>query len=175
MSSELGSDPTAIRPGVMMVDVIKAAASVFLRHGLERYEDVRVMGADRVWGIMPSPTHYLARDAGIVRYSPLGAGVRDLGHHIGLEVQDSRDYSRPLEAGMVVTIEPKIYIPELTLAIMIEDMILVTRDGHENLSSGAPKRAEERTPQPATALSAPRKDCVEVRPSACSRARPRQP
>ena len=28
---------------------------------------------------MPSPTHYLTRDAGIVRYSPLGRGVRDRG------------------------------------------------------------------------------------------------
>lgn len=131
----------AIKPGVMMLDVIKAAAHVFRRHGLEQYEDIVRMGEDRVWGIMPSPTHYLARDAGIVRYSPLGRGVRDLGHHIGLEVQDSRDYSMPLQAGMVVTIEPKIYIPEKNIAIMIEDMILVTESGHENLSASVPKRA----------------------------------
>ena len=133
----------AIRPGVMMLDVIKAAARVFSRHGLEPYEDIATMGPDRVWGIMPSPTHYLRRDAGIVRYNSFGRGVRDLGHHIGLEVQDSRDYSRPLAAGMVVTIEPKIYIPEKDIAIMIEDMILVTEGGHENLSAATPKRAEE--------------------------------
>lgn len=133
----------AIKPGVMMVDVIKAAAEVFRKHGLERFEDVTKMGEDNVWGIMPSPTHYLARNAGIVKYTSHGKGVRDLGHHIGLEVQDSRDYARPLEAGMVITIEPKIYIPELTIAIMIEDMILVTPQGHENLSAGTPKKAEE--------------------------------
>lgn len=131
----------AIRPGVMMVDVIKAAARVFQRHGLERYEDIATMGADHVWGIMPSPTHYLTRDAGIVRYNSFGRGVRDLGHHIGLEVQDSRDYSAPLAPGMVVTIEPKLYIPDRNIAIMIEDMILVTPDGHENLSASLPKRA----------------------------------
>ncbi len=133
----------AIRPGVMMLEVIKAAARVFQRHGLEQYEDIATMGSDRVWGIMPSPTHYLTRDAGIVRYNSFGRGVRDLGHHIGLEVQDSRDYSAPLAPGMVVTIEPKIYIPELDISIMIEDMILVTESGHENLSSAVPKRADD--------------------------------
>ena len=131
----------AIGPGVMMVDVIKAAAQVYRRHGLERYEDAAAMGADHVWGMMPSPTHYLARDAGITRYSRFGAGVRDIGHHIGLDATDSRDWSRPLEAGMVVTVEPKLYIPDLQIAIMIEDMILVTPAGHENLSVAAPKRA----------------------------------
>ena len=44
---------------------------------------------------------------------------------------------------MVVTIEPKIYIPELNIAIMIEDEILVTPTGHENLSASVPKRADE--------------------------------
>jgi Xaa-Pro aminopeptidase len=133
----------AIKPGVMMIDVIKTAAQVFRKHGLEQFEDIARMGEDRVWGIMPSPTHYLARNAGIVRYSAAGFGVRDLGHHIGIEVQDGRDYSVALQPGMVVTIEPKIYIPEKQIAIMIEDMILVTREGHENLSAGTPKRASE--------------------------------
>lgn len=133
----------AVRPGVMMVDVIKRAAGVFRAHGLEPNEDIGRMGAERVWGMMPSPTHYLARDAGLTRYSAAGMGVRDLGHHIGLEATDGRDYSRPLEPGMVVTIEPKIYIPELGIAIMIEDEVLVTPGGHEMLSAGVPKRAEE--------------------------------
>jgi Xaa-Pro aminopeptidase len=133
----------AIRPGVMMVDVIRRAADVFRRHGLERYEDVRRMGVDRVWGVMPSPTHYLARSAGVTRYSAAGFGVRDIGHMVGLEATDGRDWSRPLEAGMVVTIEPKLYIPELGIAIMIEDEILVTPEGHENLSAHVPRRAED--------------------------------
>ena len=133
----------AVRPGVLMVDVIKAAAEVFRKHGLERYEDVSAMGAGAVWGIMPSPTHYLARDGGITKYTRFGAGVRDIGHHVGLEATDSRDWTRPLEAGMVVTIEPKLYIPALQIAIMIEDMILVTATGHDNLSVAAPKTAAD--------------------------------
>jgi Xaa-Pro aminopeptidase len=132
-----------IKPGALMVDAVRAAAEVFRRHGLEPFEDVRTMGEDRVWGIMPSPTHYLARREGIVRYSALGIGVRDLGHHIGLEVSDSRDYSRPLEAGWVFTVEPKIYIPEKQIGIMIEDMVLVTPQGSEVLSARTPKRAED--------------------------------
>ena len=132
-----------IRPGALMVDVVRAAALVFQKHGLERFEDVKTMGEDRVWGIMPSPTHYLTRGQGLVRSSALGVGVRDLGHHIGLETTDSRDYSSPLEAGWVFTVEPKLYIPEKEIGIMIEDMVLVTPDGYENLSAKTPKTADE--------------------------------
>ena len=133
----------AMRPGVMMVDVVKTAAQVFRRNGLEPYESIAKNGEDRVWGVMPSPTHYLERNLGLVSYSPVGRGVRDLGHHIGLEVQDSRDYSMPLEPGMVITVEPKIYIPEKNMAIMIEDMILVTKNGAENLAPDTPKQVAD--------------------------------
>jgi Xaa-Pro aminopeptidase len=133
----------AMRPSVMMVDVIRKAAEVFRRHDLEQYESVERMGEDRVWGMMPSPTHYLARGLGLVPYSPVGRGVRDLGHHIGLEVQDSRDYSEPLQPGMVMTVEPKMYIPEKNIAIMIEDMILITPTGAENLAPRTPKKVAD--------------------------------
>jgi Xaa-Pro aminopeptidase len=62
---------------------------------------------------------------------------------VGLEATDGRDYSTPLEPGMVFTIEPKVYAPELGIAIMIEDVILVTNDGYENLSVSAPRTVEE--------------------------------
>ena len=130
----------AIGPGVAMVDVIRAAAAVFRDHGLEQFEDIDRMGVDRVWGVMPSPTYWLAQNGALTGYSGArGTGVRDLGHHMGLEALDSRDYSLPLEPGMVFTVEPKLYIPELGIAIMIEDVVLVTDDGYENLSAGAPK------------------------------------
>jgi Xaa-Pro aminopeptidase len=135
----------AVRPGVTILDVIRAAAGVYRRHGLEAREDIDAMGgAEHVWGVMPSPTHYLAREGGLTRYTALGGrGVRDIGHHIGLEATDGRDYTTPLEPGMVFTVEPKLYAPELDVAIMIEDVILVTPDGHENLSAGAPKSVED--------------------------------
>jgi len=129
-----------IGPGVMMRDVVRAAAGVYRKHGLDRYEDIDAMGIDRVWGLMPSPRYWLDGPAEFTDYSGArGTGVRDLGHHIGLDALDGRDYSRPLEPGMVVTVEPKIYVPESGIAIMIEDMILITEDGYESLSRGAPK------------------------------------
>lgn len=132
-----------IRPGVMMLDVIKAAAQVFKKHGLDRFESPAAMGPDKVWGVMPSPTHYINRNAGITKYTRYGAGVRDIGHHVGLDATDSRDWTVPLAAGMVITIEPKLYIPEKQIAIMIEDMVLVTPSGREVLSAAAPKKVAE--------------------------------
>ena len=59
----------AVRPGVSILDVIRAAAQVFRDHGLEEKESIEAMGgAERVWGVMPSPTHYLAREGGLTRY-----------------------------------------------------------------------------------------------------------
>ena len=50
--------------------------------------------------------------------------------------------SRRLEPGMILTVEPGIYLPEESLGIRIEDVVLVTRSGAEVLSSGLPRRAE---------------------------------
>jgi len=134
----------AVRPGATILDVIRAAARVYQAHGLEDMEDVDRLGAERVWGLMPSPTHYLTQGRGLTQYTAVaGLGVRDIGHHVGLEATDGRDYTTPLEPGMVFTVEPKLYAPELDIAIMIEDVILVTEGGHENLSARAPKSVEE--------------------------------
>ena len=66
-----------------------------------------------------------------------------LGHFVGLEVHDAGDYSAPLPAGAVVTVEPGIYLPERGFGIRIEDDYLVTDRGFEHLSDGVPRRAEE--------------------------------
>lgn len=133
-----------VRPGATILEAIRAAAAVYQNHGLEANEDIDRMGADHVWGLMPSPTHYLTQGKGLTRYTAAaGLGVRDIGHHVGLEATDGRDYSTPLEAGMVFTVEPKLYAPDLDIAIMIEDVILVTEDGYENLSAGAPRTVED--------------------------------
>lgn len=70
--------------------------------------------------------------------------IHGTGHHLGLEVHDPvSDRSRPLEPGMVITIEPGIYIPEENLGVRIEDDVLVTRDGYRNLSRGLPREVDE--------------------------------
>lgn len=72
------------------------------------------------------------------------AGYRDyfihgLGHFVGLEVHDAGLYSKPLEAGMVITVEPGIYIPEKALGVRIEDEVLVTPKGYRLLSGDVPR------------------------------------
>jgi Xaa-Pro aminopeptidase len=64
-------------------------------------------------------------------------------HHLGLDVHDPGDRTRPLEPGMVVTVEPGIYIPEENLGVRIEDDILVTQDGHQILTARLPRNADE--------------------------------
>ncbi len=69
--------------------------------------------------------------------------IHGLSHWLGMRVHDVGDYSTPLEPGMVFTVEPGIYIPEENLGVRIEDDVLVTPDGHEILSDGAPRSVED--------------------------------
>ena len=64
-----------------------------------------------------------------------------LGHPIGMDVHDV-GISRPLEPGMVVTLEPGIYIQAEKLGVRIEDDVLVTAKGGEWLSAGAPRTTD---------------------------------
>ncbi|MGZ5007088.1 MAG: Xaa-Pro aminopeptidase [Methylobacter sp.] len=80
-----------------------------------------------------------------------------IGHWLGMDVHDVGDYKlekewRLLEPGMVLTVEPGLYIPEDCLSvdeqwrgigIRIEDDVLVTPDGHEILTGGVPKTIAE--------------------------------
>jgi len=75
---------------------------------------------------------------------PLGRYfIHGVSHHLGLDVHDPGDTTRPLEPGMVVTVEPGIYIPEENLGVRIEDDILVTKDGHQILTARLPRNADE--------------------------------
>jgi Xaa-Pro aminopeptidase len=69
--------------------------------------------------------------------------IHGLSHWLGMDVHDVGDYNAKLAPGMVLTVEPGIYIPGEKLGIRIEDDILVTATGSENLSAGAPRKAEE--------------------------------
>jgi Xaa-Pro aminopeptidase len=75
---------------------------------------------------------------------PLGKYfTHGLSHHVGLEVHDASDTNAPLEAGMVITVEPGVYIPEERLGVRIEDVVLVTESGAKVLSAALPKEPEE--------------------------------
>jgi Xaa-Pro aminopeptidase len=75
---------------------------------------------------------------------PLGQYfTHGIGHHVGLDVHDAAVPSTRLEEGMVITIEPGIYIPEEQIGIRIEDMVLVTRGGARVLTGALPREVEE--------------------------------
>ncbi len=61
-------------------------------------------------------------------------------HYLGLDTHDVGEY-RELEPGMVLTVEPGLYLKEKGLGVRIEDDILITADGVEVLSDGIPRDA----------------------------------
>jgi Xaa-Pro aminopeptidase len=69
--------------------------------------------------------------------------IHGLGHNIGLNVHDPGDSCKPFQAGMVVTMEPGIYIPEEHLGVRIEDDVVVTDTGYQLLSERLPRNPEE--------------------------------
>ena len=60
-----------------------------------------------------------------------------ISHGLGLDVHESLGGDK-FTTGMVLTVEPGIYIPEEGIGIRLEDNILITSDGHKNLSSDIP-------------------------------------
>jgi Xaa-Pro aminopeptidase len=64
-------------------------------------------------------------------------------HFLGLDVHDVGFFHEPMQAGMVFTVEPGIYIPEETLGIRIENNILITTNGQMDLMKNIPIEAEE--------------------------------
>jgi len=76
-----------------------------------------------------------------------GSSPSSLGHSVGMEVHDVGRPGSTLEPGQVFTIEPAMQIPDEHLGIRLEDMILITETGYENLSAFVPVEIEaiERT------------------------------
>lgn len=104
----------ALKPGARMRDLQRVATDYINSHGKDLHGD------------------------------PLGKYfIHGIGHHLGLDVHDANDGSLPLAAGMVVTVEPGIYIPEEKLGVRIEDDVLITDNGYTILTQRLPRAADE--------------------------------
>jgi Xaa-Pro aminopeptidase len=117
---------TSIRPGAaidILKDVVKKMDAAMASHQFTnpKYRDA---AARFVEG-------YRARLT-----APRPGGT--LGHMVGMEVHDVQKNFTVYEPGMVFTIEPALTIPEDRVYIRLEDMVLITPTGHENMSGFAP-------------------------------------
>ncbi len=75
---------------------------------------------------------------------PLGQYFRHgVGHGVGLDVHDAINSDGILKEGMVLAIEPGLYLPEEEIGVRIEDMVLVTKDGAELMTGALPREADE--------------------------------
>ncbi|WP_072932756.1 Xaa-Pro aminopeptidase [Nissabacter archeti] len=125
------------RPGTSMLEVTQAVARVMIE-GLVRL------------GILHGETEQLLAEKA---YRPFF--MHGLSHWLGLDVHDvghyGTDRDRVLEPGMVLTVEPGLYIaPDANvpaeyrgIGVRIEDDILITADGNEILTGGVVKEADE--------------------------------
>ncbi|MDI1243443.1 MAG: M24B family metallopeptidase, partial [bacterium] len=106
-------------------------------------------------GLLKGKTKDLIKKKAYMKYYMHGVG-----HYLGLDVHDAGRYftdqtaknSRPFAPGMVLTVEPGIYVPPNDkdapakyrgIGIRIEDDVLVTENGNHNLTSKVPKNADE--------------------------------
>ncbi len=133
---------TVARPGAVFRDVHAAAMAVIARRTAE-------------WGLLPvTADEALEPDNGHHRRYM----VHGTSHHLGLDVHDCAQARRDMymdgviEPGMVFTIEPGLYFQpdDLTvpaefrgIGVRIEDDILITKDGAENLSAAIPRTASD--------------------------------
>ena len=64
-------------------------------------------------------------------------------HHVGLDTHDVGGYDEPMAENMVFTVDAGIYVREWSIGLRIEDNVLVTANGCENLSAAIPATIEE--------------------------------
>lgn len=99
-----------IRPGVSLKEYQDASDGI-MKRALEQL------------GLLNEPSDYR-------KYFP-----HAISHGLGIDVHESLGGYTAFQPGMVLTVEPGIYIPEEGIGVRIEDDILVTSDGNENLSA----------------------------------------
>lgn len=118
----------------------------FTPRQLEVYNAVLQASRDVIAAARPGTTVKRLRQVAIDslnRHSPplghyLNHGVS---HHVGLDVHDLADNDEPLKPNAVITVEPGVYIPEESIGVRIEDMVLITTDAPRVLTAALPVEA----------------------------------
>jgi Xaa-Pro aminopeptidase len=118
---------TLLKPGIRIVDyhekVGDHATKLFLKIGLISKSDVK----------NEDPSNRAYR-----KYLYHG-----ISHHLGIDVHDLGTKTRPIEPGMVLTVEPGIYIEEEKMGVRIENNIWITKTGHIDLMKNIPIEADD--------------------------------
>jgi len=116
-----------LKPGVIINDYHKQvgeeANQVFLKIGLLTKSDIKNQTPEN-----PAYWKYL---------------YHGISHHLGVDVHDLGTRTEPLKAGMLLTVEPGIYIEEEKMGVRIENNVLLTRSGNRDLMSKIPITVEE--------------------------------
>ncbi len=101
---------------------------------------IEAVGPGAVAGEIDEAARSVLRRAGLARYF-----THSTGHGVGIEIHEgprlAANGKQPIEAGMVITVEPGVYLPG-RFGVRIEDMVLVTETGHTVLTR-APKAMVE--------------------------------
>jgi Xaa-Pro aminopeptidase len=66
-----------------------------------------------------------------------------ISHHLGLDVHDLGTKTEPLKQGMLLTVEPGIYIEEEKMGVRIENNVWITKNGNQDLMKNIPETVEE--------------------------------
>ena len=116
-----------LKPGITIVDYTEKvgdeATAQFMKLGLLKEEDFKNEDPDN-----RAYRKYL---------------YHGISHHLGLDVHDLGTRTAPLQEGMLLTVEPGIYIQEEGIGVRIENNIWITKDGNVDLFEGIPITVEE--------------------------------
>jgi len=116
-----------LRPGITLTDyhrkVGEEAGKLFVKIGLLTESDLKNQQPDA-----PAYSKYM---------------YHGVSHHLGIDVHDLGTRTEPLREGMVLTVEPGIYIEEEKMGIRIENDVCITADGNKDLMANIPITVEE--------------------------------
>ena len=116
-----------LKPGTILNDYHKKvgdeATKIFLKIGLLTKSDIKNESPENM-----AYSKYL---------------YHGISHHLGVDVHDLGTKTEPLKQGMVLTVEPGIYIEEEQLGVRIENNVWITRNGNKDLMAGIPITTEE--------------------------------